>query len=108
MGSKNILHPERYHGFTVKPPFFEGWYFKLVSADEGTRFAIIPGVYLAADPEKTHSFVQVFDSDAAEVRYHRYPIGAFQASRSAFEIQVGPNNFTRDAIHLAIDDQIGR
>jgi hypothetical protein len=103
----NILHPNRYHGFSAKPPYFEGWYYKLVSQDEHTRFAIIPGVYLAPDPASSHSFVQVFDSNADQVRYHRYPFEAFQAARDAFKIQVGPNSFSKSSITLAIDDETG-
>jgi len=107
MFSSNILHPNRYHGFNAQPPFFEGWYFKLVSADEQVRFAVIPGVYLAKDHQKSHSFVQVFDSEANEVRFHQYPIEAFKPSRESFEISVGPNYFSADRINLAIDDALG-
>ena len=28
------LNPGIFHGLNKKPPFFEGWYYKLVSADE--------------------------------------------------------------------------
>ena len=103
----NILHPNRYHGFNAKPPFFEGWYYKLISADEKLRFAIIPGVYLAKDPQKSHSFVQVFDSEADEVRFHRYPYEDFKASRNAFEISVGPNYFSANKIEFKITDDLG-
>lgn len=104
----NTLHPDRYHGFAKKPPYFEGWYYKLVSANEESKLAIIPGVYLAPDEENNHCFVQVFDSNQREVRYHRYPFAAFQASRDSFEVKIGPNTFTRDAISLEIDDESGR
>ena len=104
----NTLHPDRYHGFAKKPPYFEGWYYKLVSADEESRLAVIPGMYLAPDEKNNHCFVQVFDSDEQEVRYHRYPFSAFQASRDSFEVKIGPNTFTQDGITLAIDDEIGR
>jgi tocopherol cyclase len=103
----NILHPNQYHGFTASPPFFEGWYYKLVSADTQTRFAVIPGVYLARDHQKSHCFVQVFDSKADRVRYHRYPFKEFQTAPDSFELFVGPNYFSSDMIHLAIDDQEG-
>ena len=104
----NTLHPDRYHGFAKKPPYFEGWYYKLVSIDEESKLAIIPGVYLAPDEENNHCFVQVFDSNELEVRYHRYPFSAFQASRDSFEVKIGPNTFSRDGITLAIDDETGR
>ena len=104
----NTLHPERYHGFAVQAPYFEGWYYKLVSADELHQLAVIPGVYLAQQQENSHAFVQVFDSNADEVRYHRYPLDAFHASQGSFEIRVGPNLFKRDRVSLAIDDEIGQ
>ena len=108
MAFTNILHPNRYHGFTKKPPYFEGWYYKLVSADEKSRFAIIPGVYLAKNPEKNHCFIQVFDSNADAVRYHRYPFDAFQAARDSFNVQVGRSTFSQDAISLDIEDEFGK
>lgn len=105
--SKNILHPNRFHGFNVKPPFFEGWYYKLVSADERSKFAIIPGVYIAPQDDRSHCFVQVFNSENNEVHYHRYPYQEFSASKETFKIQIGPNAFCEEQISLAIDDKDG-
>lgn len=104
----NILHPSRYHGFGAKPPFFEGWYFKLVSKDQNHKYSIIPGVYLSLDPNKSHCFIQVFNSGDDTVNYHRYPIDSFTAEKERFEIQVGPNIFRSDQISLAIDDNLGK
>lgn len=103
----NILHPARYHGIQAKPPFFEGWYYKMVSEDEQTRFVIIPGVYHATEASKSHSFVQVFDSQADQVRFHRYPFDAFKSARDSFEIFVDKNYFSAERISLAIDDDLG-
>ncbi len=108
MGLTNTLHPDRFHGFTKKPPYFEGWYYKLVSADEKTRLAIIPGVYLAKNPENNHCFIQVFDSNADAVCYHRYPYAAFQADRDSFNVWVGGSTFSRDTVSLDIDDGFGK
>ncbi|MFN2304011.1 MAG: tocopherol cyclase family protein [Anaerolineales bacterium] len=102
----NILHPSRYHGRGVSPPFFEGWYYKMVSQDEETRFVIIPGVYHATEESKSHCFVQVFDSQADQVHFHRYPFNAFRSKRDSFEIYVGDNYFSADQIRLAIDDDL--
>lgn len=104
----NVTHPSRYHGFRARAPYFEGWYFKLVSADEKHRYAIIPGVYHAVDPEKSHAFVQVFNSDKDTVTYHRYPFEAFRAARDRFYIEVGPNSFSAQTMVLAIDDDLGQ
>ncbi len=108
MSIASILHPERYHGFSATPPFFEGWYYKLVSADGETRFAIIPGIYLSTDSSKSHCFVQVYNSDTEQVHFHRFPPEAFSSSRDDFQIQIGSNTFSTDMISLNIDDEIGQ
>ena len=41
-----------------KNVFFEGWYYKVVSADEKHAFAFIPGIAMDADG-KQQAFVQV-------------------------------------------------
>ena len=108
MFKSNIRYPNRYHGFTAHPPFFEGWYYKLVSADQSKRFAIIPGVFLAPDQAESHCFVQVFDSETHQVQYHRYPYQDFTPSPDSFEIMVGPNYFSANRLELAIDDSLGK
>ncbi len=104
----NILHPARYHGFSARPPFFEGWYFKLVSQDQNHKYAVIPGVYLSEDKDKNHCFIQIFDSNAAEVDYHRFPFEAFRAEKDRFEIHIDQNVFSSNRISLAIDNDLGK
>ncbi|GAB4526641.1 MAG: tocopherol cyclase family protein [Anaerolineae bacterium] len=99
------LHPEIYHGFRKRPPYFEGWYFKLVSADEQTRYAVIPGVFRALNPQEDHAFVQVLNGMTGKATYHRYPVEAFRASEEAFDVWVGPNHFHQDGLSLNIDDE---
>jgi tocopherol cyclase len=99
---RNILKPNTYHGFFAQPPYFEGWYYKCVNADETKRFAIIPGVYVSPVREKSHCFVQVFDSKADQVTFYRYPFEDFKPSPDSFEVLVGPNYFSKDEIRLAL------
>jgi len=106
MIKSNIIHPSRYHGIGTKPPFFEGWYYKLVSKDEKQRLAVIPGVFLSDDKTKSHSFIQIFDSEKEQVHYHRFPIEAFRAARDSFEIQIGSNTFNSRKVTLAMDDDM--
>jgi hypothetical protein len=108
VSTTNILHPSRYHGFGAKPPYFEGWYYKLVSKDQNHKYAVIPGVYLSPKQNESHSFIQIFNSDADAVQYHRYPIEDFEAEKELFRIQIGPNIFTSDRISLDIDDDLGK
>jgi tocopherol cyclase len=99
------LRPAAYHGHGKKPPFFEGWYFKVVDASERWRYAIIPGVFLGADSSKSHSFVQVLDGATGQATYHPYPLGDFRAAADSFDIQVGPNHFTAEQLSVEIEDQ---
>ncbi len=101
---ERVLHPEWYHGHTKQPPFFEGWYFKLVSADRAQRFAIIPGIFLSHDPARHHAFVQVFDGVSGQATYHRYAADAFHAPQAAFNVSIGANQFSLNGITLDIDD----
>ena len=76
MQIRAILNPGTYHGTHQKPPFFEGWYFKLVSADEKNKIAIIPGVIQGEDK---HAFVQVMDGSDGKTEYFTFPFDQFQA-----------------------------
>jgi hypothetical protein len=100
---RNLFRPEAYHGHGRKPPFFEGWYFKLVDAHEDRRFAVIPGVYDATDPSESHAFVQLFDGARGKAWYLRYPYRSFRAHPRAMELEVGPNRFRRTGLALDLD-----
>ncbi len=70
---RHLQHPERYHGRGRRPPFFEGWYYKLVDAGEQERLAVIPGIFLSSDPGEHHAFIQVLDGTRGTATYHRFP-----------------------------------
>lgn len=101
---QSIYHPAWYHGTRKGRGYFEGWYFKNVSADGSHRFAIIPGVFKDDDPAVAHCFVQVLDGMTGHSTYHRYPLSDFKAAAGAFDVWVGPNHFGLDGLTLAIQD----
>lgn len=95
------MHPLRYHGKPrQRPPFFEGWYYKLVDATEQHRYAVIPGVFLTQDP---HAFIQVLDGATGQATYHRFPLEMFWAADDRFEVHIGANRFTMATMALAIE-----
>lgn len=100
---RSIWRPALYHGRGKQPPFFEGWYFKLVDASEQHRYAVIPGVFIGREPGASHAFVQTLEGATGRTAYHRYPFEAFQAARDEFDIRIGPNRFRADRIELDID-----
>ena len=100
MSLRTILTPGVYHGLDKKPPFFEGWYFKLISADESHKIAIIPGVILGQD---AHAFLQVLDGADGTTAYLKFPFADFHADDQHFAVEVGDNQFNGSQLNLALD-----
>lgn len=44
---KKRKNPEMFQGNKKKKNYFEGWYFKMVSADDSSIISVIPGVSLS-------------------------------------------------------------
>jgi len=99
------MRPAMYHGHMRKPPFFEGWYYKIVSAEETARYAIIPGVILG---QNGHAFVQVLDGVRATTAYHTFPLSEFSASTKDFELRIGNSAFNLNGFSLNLDTAAGR
>ena len=99
---RTTMTPEAYHGRGKRPPFFEGWYYKVVDRDQSHAFTFIPGVYLAAEAQRSHAFVQVMDGRSGTSEYITYPVEAFEAQDGVLDIRVGPNHFTRHGFSLDI------
>jgi hypothetical protein len=98
------LRPEIYHGHHQNPPFFEGWYFKLVSADGKRRLAVIPGVFLG---EKGHAFIQVLDGAKQDSDYVSFALADFWASEDVFDIRIRDNTFNTHGFSLDIKTSLG-
>jgi len=99
---RNIWHPENFHfhhRLSGTGGHFEGWYFKLVDREGEQPYAIIPGVFLGADP---HAFIQVLDGRAGSATYHRFPIESFQADPERFEVSIDGNRFGRNGLYIDI------
>lgn len=94
------LHPEIYHGHDRRPPFFEGWYFRLINASENTRYAVIPGIFLG---QKPYAFIQVLEGHTRRSTFHVFPADQFQASLQGFELRIGDNYFSTTGISLCLD-----
>jgi tocopherol cyclase len=92
-------HPDEYHGWGRSRRYFEGWYFKMVSADERHAFAFIPGIAMSETGER-HAFVQVMDGKACQAQYHRFAAEAFVPTPGRFEVAVGKNLFSGNEIRL--------
>jgi tocopherol cyclase len=89
--------PSVFQGNLKKKKYFEGWYFKFVSADGGDIFSIIPGISLSGE---SHAFIQVIEGKTGKTDYISFNINAFTYSTSKFEIQIENNHFSNEQISL--------
>lgn len=94
-------HPEIFQGHTSKQKYFEGWYYKLVAADERQAIAVIPGIAIYDDADR-HAFIQLINGVSQETSYHRFPLDQFSADTRELKIQIGQNHFSRTKVTLEL------
>jgi hypothetical protein len=95
------FHPQRYQGEGKRGPYFEGWYFRMVSP-QGRTFALIPGVSRVPGPGGERAFIQFADSAGPRTACFSFSAGSFAASRREMLLAVGENVFTADALRLRL------
>ncbi len=94
-----------FQGSLGAPQYFEGWYYKLVSADEQHAFAFIPGISLDRKTRDSRCFIQINDGNTGSTYYFRYPLQAFSASENRFEVKIDSSVFSAARMVLDINEQ---
>ena len=95
----SFFNPERFQGWGKTKKYFEGWYYKVVNADESKAFAFIPGI--AMDEKGTRqAFIQVLDGKRKTAAYHRYDFLSFHPSREKLLINIESNSFSENHVSL--------
>ncbi|MCX6315943.1 MAG: tocopherol cyclase family protein [Bacteroidetes bacterium] len=94
-----FFNPEQYHGWGKRRNYFEGWYFKVISADEQDAYAFIPGIAMDAAGHQ-HSFIQVLDGKKKTANYHRFDSTSFKPAPKKFEISIEENFFSSSILKL--------
>jgi tocopherol cyclase len=97
---RKLYHPEVFQGTLRKKHYFEGWYFKHVTADQSRVVSFIPGISL--DGNETHAFIQILDGRSGRSFYIRYSLNEFKWNRKNMYIRVGSSIFTEGYIRLDI------
>jgi tocopherol cyclase len=97
-----IFHPEIFQGSLNKKKYFEGWYFKHVTAAEDNAFAVIPGISFSND---SHAFIQYNEGKAGKSTYFRYDISEFSFDPRKMIIRIGKSWFTSDGISLDLSNE---
>ena len=83
--------------------YFEGWYYKLISADFQHIYAVIPGIALGRSHEDAHAFVQVINGKTGRTDYFKYLLASFAYNKKRFDITIAGNRFATDGMILDID-----
>ena len=96
---RGICNPELYHGWGKKKRFFEGWYYKIVSKDEKSAFAFIPGIAMDENGNK-QAFIQILDGKNSTSEYIKFPFESFKANSKKYIIEIDSNRFTTNSIDL--------
>jgi tocopherol cyclase len=102
---KRFVSPVFFQGSLRSKRYFEGWYFKHVSADRRSVLALIPGISLS--PRGSKSFVQLIDGATGATRWFQYPLEAFEYSRDSFEVRVAGSRFSLEGISARLEDEQG-
>jgi hypothetical protein len=103
-GIKKLEDPIVFQGNKKHKSYFEGWYFKMISADGASRLSVIPGISLSVDKKEQHAFIQFIDGKSAQTWYYYFPIDEFSFSRKKFSIRIGNNYFSADSVYLDIQN----
>ena len=90
--------PEVFQGWGKTSKYFEGWYFKLVSADQRQAIALIPGVSYAESGQ--HAFVQVMDGTKISTDYHRFEVDQFVPRLDRFGLTLDQNYFSSEVVKV--------
>lgn len=105
--SRRLFHPEYFQGQRKKKHYFEGWYFKCISADRKRAIAIIPG--MAIDPQGAHhAFIQVINAVSGKTHYFHFPYDQFDSALDRFAIRIGENQFDASGISLSVQTPEGQ
>ena len=94
-----LFNPEQYHGWGKTRKYFEGWYYKIINADESKAFAFIPGIAMDENGVQ-QAFIQILDGKNLTAEYHKFGANQFIPEKGKFEINVANNFFSTKKINL--------
>lgn len=103
---KKMKYPAMFQGNKKRKQYFEGWYFKMVSADGSSILSVIPGISLSHNGEEQYAFIQIIDGKTANTFNYDFQIEDFAFSNEKFAIRIGNNHFSEDKMILDIQNEV--
>ena len=108
---KKVQKPILFQGNLKKTNYFEGWYFKHVTANQKTSLSFIPAVSLNKDDP--HSFIQyiLVETDdqgqkTTHTGYVRYGISDFSYEENPFSVTIGSSTFFENRLSIHLEDDV--
>jgi hypothetical protein len=98
---RSLFDPTMYQGWGKTRKYFEGWYFKVVNADETVAFAFIPGISMNESGDR-QAFIQVLDGRKKTADYFPFDASAFVPSPRDFTVTLAGNFFSAGRIKLEL------
>jgi hypothetical protein len=102
---ERIHHPIWYQGVRKKRNYFEGWYFKQVTADGKATLSLIPGI--SKSVISPHAFLHVIlareGQAAPQTWYVVFDQNEFAFGDEPFFVRLGNERFAADRIDLDLD-----
>jgi len=95
-----VFRPWAFQGSLKRKNYFEGWYFKHVSADRKQVWSFIPGISLSR--ENSHAFIQVINGISGDTQVHEYKLSEFSGSTKDLDVMLGGSRFGTGGISLEI------
>jgi hypothetical protein len=104
--TKALFNSEQYHGWGRSKRYFEGWYYKLISADEKHALAVIPGIAMD-EKGNQQAFIQVLDGKQLTAQYHKFNSSEFKPKPGIFELDLAQNFFSKNKVQLNLPGIVG-
>ena len=98
----SLFRPWAFQGSLSRRNYFEGWYFKHVSADKQQVWSFIPGISISSGGR--HSFIQVLNGMTAESQVYEYAVEDFFASGKELNVQIDKSRFSKEGIRLELQN----
>ncbi len=100
-------YPERYHGRAKTRSFFEGWYYKIESADGSEQICLIAGI--SKDQSGIPSpFIQYMIAGEKEAHFESFAASDFKAATDRFYLEIGSNRFSREGLEINLPGLSGK
>jgi len=94
-----LFHPDQYQGWGKSKKYFEGWYYKVVNAEESIALAIIPGIAMDEEGRK-QAFIQVLDGKKRTADYIKFDVKEFRPKVGVFDLSISQNQFSNESMRL--------